>query len=194
MVMPPDTDLFGIPTIRRSAVFSGRNIRLKLSRWWTDGPRALVIGHNPSDASEDRDDPTSRWWNAWFKQAGFGSYDAMNLYPFVTSDPAECRRKADWSASNDWWARDQLLFVNLPELVLAAKAADQVFVCWGAIAHDNEFIEHVCEQVQSGDAPYPDLWCWGTNLDGSPKHPMARGKHRIPRDQKPIMWRSSKED
>lgn len=113
----------------------------------------------------------------------------MNLYPFITSSPPECRKIADWSATDDWWARDQILFVNLPMLVEAAKAAAQVFVCWGAIAWDDEFIEHVVEEIQSGEAPYPDLWCWGTTAGGAPKHPMARGKHRIPPDQRPILWR-----
>lgn len=185
------TDLLGQPVLRRSAVFNGDGIRLKLTRDWGPGPRALVIGCNPSDAGGDREDPTSRWWNAWFYQAGFGGYDAMNLYPFITSSPAECKRIAAWHENNDWWARDQLLFVNLPALTEAAKAAVQVFVCWGAIAWDDDFIEHVIEQVQSGVAPYPDLWCWGTTASGAPKHPMARGKHRIPRDQAPILWRAA---
>jgi hypothetical protein len=53
-----------------------------------------------------------------------------------------------------------------------------------------ELDEKVVEEIQAGEAPYPDLWCWGTNADGSPKHPMARGKHRIPADQPPILWRA----
>lgn len=189
--MSEDRDLFGAPVMRRSAVFNGEGARLKLTRDWGPGPRALVIGCNPSNAGGDREDPTSLWWNAWFKLFGFGGYDAMNLYPFVTSDPRECRRIAAWHERDDWWARDLLLLVNLPALAEAAKAAHQVFVCWGAIAWDDEFIEHVVEQIQSGEAPYPDLWCWGTTASGAPKHPMARGVHRIPRDQRPILWRAA---
>lgn len=184
-------DLFGEPVLRRTAAFGDNGIRWKLTRDWGPGPRALAIGCNPSDAGAERDDPTSRWWNTWFRWAGFGGYDAMNLYPFITSSPAECRRIADWEKTNDWWARDRLLFSNLPMLVEAAKTAHQVFVCWGAIAWDDDFIEHVIEAIQSGGAPYPDLWCWGTIASGAPKHPMARGLHRIPRGQKPILWRAA---
>lgn len=184
-------DLFGEPVLRRSAVFNGPGVGLKLSRDWAPGPRALVIGCNPSNAGADRDDPTSSWWNAWFHLFGFGGYDAMNLYPFVSTDPVECRRVADWSATNDWWARDQLLFVNLPLLIDAAKAAHQVFVCWGGIAWDQDWIEHVVEEIQTGVAPYPTLWCWGTTKNGAPKHPMARGQHRIPHDQQPLVWREA---
>lgn len=185
------TDLFGEPILRRSAEFVAGN-RIVLSRRWGPGPVACVIGHNPSDAAADRDDPTSRWWNRWFELFGFGGYNAVNLYPFVTADPAECRRIADGAWHGDWAARDAMHFVNLPRLVEVAKGAHQVFVCWGAIAADNEWVEAVIEEIQSGFEPCPDLWCWGTNGDGSPKHPMARGKHRIPPDQKPILWRAAR--
>ncbi len=185
-----DNDLFGVPVMHRSAEFNGDGVRIKLTRNWGPGPRALVIGCNPSDAGGKKvDDPTSLWWNAWFQLYGFGGYDAANLYPFVTPDPAACRKIADWHLTDDWWARDQMQIVNLPAVVAMAKAADQVFVCWGNIAWDHDWIEHVVEGIQTGDAPWPDLWCWGKTNSGAPKHPMARGKHRISKDQKPILWR-----
>lgn len=190
--MTPETDLLGQPILRRSAFFPRPGIRRRLSRAWGPGPRALVIGCNPSDAGEDRDDPTSLWWNAWFGLFGFGAYDAMNLWTKVSPNPAECRRWADWQNNGpDWGARDEIMFGNLPELVAAAKRADQVFVCWGNIAWDHDWIEHVVEEIQTGEAPWPDLWCWGKTKNGAPKHPMARGKHRIPRDQPPILWRAA---
>lgn len=183
-------DLFGEPLLQRSARFVDGN-RVELHRRWADGPRACIVGHNPSDAGDDRDDPTSRWWIDWCRTFRFGSFVAVNLYPFVTSNPRECaRRNAAINEGDAWHDRDALHFVNLPAVLAAAKSADQVFVCWGAIAgHDEAWIDHVIEEIQTGVAPYPDLWCWGTNGDGSPKHPMARGKHRIPRDQVPILWR-----
>lgn len=83
------------------------------------------------------------------------------------------------------------MWANIEAVARMAKAADQVFVCFGAIAWDDVYIEEVLEAITSGPAPWPDLWCWGTNADGSPKHPMARGAHRIPADQKPIIWRKA---
>lgn len=183
-------DLFGEPILQRSARFVGEN-RIELHRRWADGPRACIIGHNPSDAGHDRDDPTSRWWNDWFRLFGFGSYVAGNLYPFCSPSPADCYRVVDGIDAGDWAARDALHFVNLPAIVEAAKRADQVFVCWGAIARDQDWIEHVIEEIQSGPAPWPALWCWGTTSSGAPKHPMARGKHRIAKDQQPILWRAA---
>jgi len=177
--------------MRRDARFVDGN-RIELWRRWGSGPIACVIGHNPSEAGHAQDDPTSRWWNAWFQLFGFGGYVAVNLYPFVTPDPRACYDIVDEiNGGVAWHHRDALQFVNLPAVVRLAKEAAQTFVCWGAIARDNEWIEHVIEHVQSGESPYPDLWCWGKTGAGAPKHPMARGKHRIAKDQVPILWRAA---
>jgi hypothetical protein len=177
--------------MHRSARFAGAD-RIELVRRWGPGPKACVIGHNPSDANAFRDDPTSLWLIHWFHLFGFGGYTIVNLYPIVTSDPAECRRWAAWEDNGpDWAARDRICFLNLPEVVKAAKAADQVFACWGAIAHDWNWVDHVVEEIQSGEEPWPAIWCWGKTASGAPKHPMARGAQRIPRDQVPLLWRAA---
>lgn len=190
MNSPMPTDLFGHETMQRDAIFSCED-RLELRRTWGPGPIACVISCNPSTANALQDDPTSLWWNAWFQLFGFGGYRAVNLYPFCTSSPAECRLRADWTKTDDWYARDQILMTNLPHVVEVAKAADQLFACWGNIAWDDMWIEHVVEEIQGGEEPWPDIWCWGKTKSGAPTHPMARGKHRIPRDQKPILWRAA---
>lgn len=184
------TDLFGFE-MHRDAEFHGNGQRLTLTRRWGDGPQACVIGCNPSRAAQQIEDNTSRWWNAWFQEFGFGGYDAVNLYPFITSHPKECRAIVETIDHGAWDVRDDLHFVNLAHVVAKAKAADKVFVCWGAIAWDGLWIDHVVEQIQSGEGPYPDLWCWGVTSGGAPKHPMARGKHRIVADQPAILWRSA---
>lgn len=186
-----ELDLFGDPVMRRDAFFRTPRQRIRLSRDWAPGPRAFVLGHNPSLADGLKEDPTSRWWNDWFRLFGFGGYDAGNLYPRCTADPSECRAWADWESNGpDWYARDAI-HANLGDIVRMAKRAAQVFVCFGAIAQDWDWVEHVVEAIQSGEEPWPDLWCWGVTKGGAPKHPMARGIHRIPRDQRPILWRSA---
>ncbi len=184
-------DLFGDEP-RATAEFHGAGCRLTLSREFGPGPSACVIGCNPSTANAFKNDATSRWWNTWFQAAGFGRYDAVNLYPFCTSSPAECRRIVATIETGAWDIRDDLHFVNLPHVVAKAKAADQVFVCWGAIAWDDLWVDHVVEQIQYGEPPYPDLWCWGITGSGAPKHPLARGKHRIPTNQTAQLWRAGR--
>ena len=183
-------DLFGQPVIQRRADISG-DCRWMMTRKWGAGPIACVIGHNPSTADGTKDDPTSRWWNAWFQHFGFGGYVAVNLYPWRSAKAADVYVRVDGIDRGDWAARDELHFSNLPTVVFEAKRADQVFCCWGAIARDCMWLNHVVEEVQTGEAPYPDLWCWGKTGSGAPKHPMARGAHRIPADQKPILWRAA---
>jgi hypothetical protein len=186
------TDLFGQPGIRRTAEFRGRD-RVVLRRWWAPGPQACIIGHNPSDADADSDDPTSKWWIRWCQHYGFGGYAAVNLYPFTSSNPKDCYAKvADIYAGLDWDARDALHFVNLPAVIREAKAAAQVFACWGALAdRDPMWVEHVVEEIQSGAEPYPAIWCWGKTASGAPTHPMARGRHRINPLQPALLWRDA---
>jgi len=183
-------DLFGEPVLRRSAHFTRDGHRQRLSRDWAPGPRAFVLGCNPSTADAMTDDPTSRWWNRWFHHFGFGGYDAGNLYPFCTSSPAECRRIAEAGWAGEWHDRDAM-HANLEAVVRMAKAAAQVFVCYGAIAWDDMWTEQVLEEMQTGVEPWPALWCWGTTLSGAPKHPLARGVHRIDPYQQPILFREA---
>ncbi|MBX9661888.1 DUF1643 domain-containing protein [Novosphingobium sp.] len=188
--MSEPLDLFGHPIIHRSAYIAG-DCRYSLSRKWGPGPLACVIGHNPSTADGLQDDPTTRWWNAWFALFGFGGYVAVNLYPWRSSDPAEVYRRVDGIDGGDWGARDDLYYSNLECVTHWAKAADQVFVCWGAIARECQWLDHVIDEIQNGEGQHPDLWCWGKTASGAPKHPMARGAHRIAPDQKPILWRAA---
>lgn len=184
-------DLFGDPVMQRDARFLCDGVRLTLSRQWAPGPRALVIGCNPSDADALKDDPTSKWWIRWFQHYGFGGYDAVNMFPFCSPDPSVCKVRVKDAWAGEWYDRDALQH-NGAHVAKLAKSADQVFVCFGNIANDIDcdWVEMVIEDIQTGTSPWPDLWCWGTTKSGAPTHPMARGKHRIDPLQAPILWRA----
>jgi hypothetical protein len=81
-------------------------------------------------------------------------------------------------------------FSNLPLLVRETKVAALVVACWGAGAWDPEFVDHVLEEVTTGDAPWPDVHCFGLTADGAPLHPMARGRSRIPDHAQPVLWKA----
>jgi len=182
-------DLFGGDTLRRDATFAGDDCRLSLTREWGPGRSACFIGCNPSRAGKNVDDPTCIWWMKWGRALGFGRYDAVNLYPFISSSPAECRKRAEWHKNGlDWHARD-MMNLNVDVVAAAAKKAEMVIACWGAIAWDAVWIDHVIEAVQSGEEPWPDIYCFGRTATGAPMHPMARGRHRLPQDVEPMMWR-----
>ena len=169
-------------------------LRLRLWRRWDPGPVICYIGHNPSMAgliSAMQGDPTTACWMRIAKGWGFGAYVAVNLYPWVSANPELAHELATRALSgNAPHIRDELLFVNLPVVVKAAKGAHKVVACWGAIARDHQFVEHVVEEIQNGEAPWPDLYVLGLTKSGAPKHPMARGRARVPDGAKPLLWRS----
>ena len=189
-----DRDLFGVrfsDTIARSAEISSCSAyRWTLTRMWGSGAHVCFIGLNPSTADALKDDPTVRLWTMFARDWGYAGFTAVNLYPFRSPSPAECRRWSRWEENGpDWYARDALLYANLPTIVREAKAAALTVACWGAGAWDNSLIEHVIEEIQSGEAPWPDLYCFGRTKHGHPKHPMGRGAHRVPDSAKPVLYR-----
>ncbi len=186
-------DLFGVAfadTIKRSATISRcGTYRYTLTRTWGEGGHVCFIGLNPSTADHRVDDPTVRRWIHFARAWGYDGFTAVNLYPFRSSCPADCRAWSRWQENGpDYYARDQL-WANESHVVREAKAAALVVACWGAGTWDPEYVEHVCEQVQEGEAPWPDLMCFARSADGSPVHPMARGRHRVPDGVQPVVWR-----
>ncbi len=176
------------PEIERSAAISRcGNYRWTLHRKWGDGYRVCWIMLNPSTADAERDDPTLRRCIHFSKAWGYGSLIVVNLYPFRSSSPEECRRWAGWEGSRDWYIRDAIHFQNLPVVVEAAKQCQMVVAGWGAAAWVMDFATHLCAEVMEGTG-HP-IYCLGTTKSGAPLHPMARGRNRVPDDQQPILWR-----
>ena len=114
---------------------------------------------------------------------GYGGLCVVNLYPFRSSSPAECRRWAAWKNNGpDWDARDVLQKNALTVGALAQRAALTV-AAWGAATWATNWAEQLIE-----DHLPERLFCLGTTTDGAPKHPLARGKHRVPDDVVPVRW------
>jgi len=176
--------------MKRGATYSPCNaLRFTLTREWGPGPSVCYIGHNPSTAGHEKEDPTSLAWIHFAQAQGFGRYVAVNLYPFRSSDPQLCRNWADYEKNGpDWWARDRLQ-QNICIVAEQAKKADRVVACWGALAKDDLWVDSILEEIQAGEEPWPDVYCFGLTASGAPKHPLARGKHRIPRGQQFVLWK-----
>ena len=186
-------DLFGDDGLQRAATFSrGDQNRLTLTRTWDASlDRVCFIGLNPSTADHQVDDPTVRRWMHFARRWGNGGFVAVNLYPFRSSSPAACRRWADWESNGpDWYARDDIL-ANIDVVAREAKAAALVVACWGAGTWDADLVERVIEEVTTGTEPWRDIHCFGTTASGDPIHPMARGRHRVPDDATPRLWRAA---
>lgn len=165
----------------RTAVIDGP-CRLELIRSWGPGPRLVVAGLNPSRADGRRDDPTMRREMGFAWRWGYGSLVKVNVYPFITSSPAELKR-----------------LLAIPALEAAAfrrnveicagwlKAAPMAIAAWGNHA-DADGLKRWLTAIEKRIGGRLAWHCLATNADGSPKHTLARGRHRIPDDATPQPW------
>jgi hypothetical protein len=181
------------PPITRSASLSecGR-YRWTLMRRWGDGGRVCWVMLNPSTADAEADDRTVREVVRFSRLWGYGSAVVVNLYPFRSSSPAECRQWADWERQGPAWDVRDVICHNA-EVVIDREIRKAVLVvaAWGSAPWAQDWADYVLQDcILSGELPRPNaVHCLGTNADGSPKHPLARGRHRVPRDQRPILYR-----
>jgi len=165
-------------TAPKLAVMSDdRAHRYWLARIWDrTRPILVVCMFNPSTADANRDDPTISRLCKWATRWGYGGILVVNLYSLRTSDPTElqgCERQAFGDAQPEAWAA---------ALDIAARQETPVLVAWGALGSafaSGPFLDAAIDL---------DLICLGTTADGRPKHPMARGKSRVPDDQEPLIW------
>lgn len=182
--------------LRGSARFArDKTLRYEIRRWWVEKPTrwAAWLMLNPSKAGEVVADPTARRVTNFSKSWGFDGWIGVNLYPFISSVPADMWRWADWENNGpDWYARDDHGH-NLSILDSVGRIAALRVVAFGAqpIERDQVWLEECLEQFQqpsdcgAGEA----LYCLGTTKAGQPLHPLARGKWRVPDNQQPILWR-----
>jgi hypothetical protein len=180
-------DMKSAASISRCGTF-----RWILSREWNPKKgKVCWIMLNPSTADWIKDDPTLSRCIHFTRLWDYGGLEVVNLFPFRSSKPKECQRWADWEPSHDWWARDVIYYQNMPIVIERAKAADLVVAAWGYKPWAMLLADQIAQEIQEDAEPYPDIYCLGTTSNGQPKHPMARGRHRVPNEQAPILWKKS---
>lgn len=175
--------------IQGSAEFSDEATplyRWRLDRWWSDEPRALICMANPSVAGGDKNDPTiSTLIRLLRPLPGYGGFTVVNELPYIATDPKDLTR---WRES------------EFPEIIrevsgknetlireLSARANIRI-VAWGALVAMSPIARRVLNAM-SLDRTVP-LYCLGRTNNGAPKHPLARGTHRIPDGTVPTIWRN----
>lgn len=175
-ITDPPGDLLGRASF---AVFNhDGSHRFWLVRIWDrDKPLLVTVMFNPSDADADRNDPTVNNLIFFATMWGYGGLLIINLHSHVSSQPSAIRRlQAD---NVDTSPEPNILAWTTA--IQEAKDSDQpILIAWGnlgdlpTIARFRTFLDDV------------ECICLGTTMDGRPKHPMARGLHRVPRDQQPV--------
>ena len=171
------------PVLRRSAVLGGDGdrYRYELRRIWTTGrPLLVACMLNPSTADHERDDPTLLSLMHFARLWGLGGVLVVNLFALRSPNPR------DLTASADPVGSDNHSYIAAA-MSLAAWQHTGLLVAWGAGGHLYDRAEWFASRALG--VHKLTLLCLGRTADGSPKHPMARGRYRIPRDQQPIPWR-----
>lgn len=135
--------------------------RERLWRIWSDRPRLMFVGLNPSTAGPEVNDNTVDWLMGWALANGFGGLEIANAYTFRTAYPAELRA-----------ARYPTSCGSLAMLVALAKVIDaeggRVATGWGTKIQPNHESDLVVDLEIAGVL----LYRWGVNKGGSPKHPL----------------------
>lgn len=152
-------------SVTRQADFSPcRRYRYSLRRRWNAGRTWLMVMLNPSVADAEKDDPTTRFCMNRAMARGYGSYEAVNLFALIGTDP-RClvqgvgigrRVGPDYEPKrNDAAIREAL------------DRADTVVVAWGAAKFPIRILQ--VERLIGGRAVY----CFGLTKHGCPRFPRA---------------------
>lgn len=173
--------------IRKDAVLSADGVyRYELTRFWCD-PGAFLqraatfVMLNPSTADATVDDPTIQRCMAFARTWGLDGIRVVNLYAFRASQPS-----AMWdafAAGVDIVGPDNERTIRRV-LVRANNEDVPVTVAWG----NHGALGRVQWLVAQAREVGARLQCLGTTQSGAPKHPLARGHHRIPDDVTPTGW------
>ena len=167
--------------MRREAVISRCGLfRYELRRIWNEQlPMLVVCMLNPSTADAERDDQTILTLIHFARLWGFGGLLIVNLCAFRSSHPTDLLTAADrFGPNNENHLRLAMSY--------AAERGGRLLVGWG---NDGERFANVRWFMERAQQRGIELVCLGTTDSGAPKHPMARGLHRIPRDQQPMAWK-----
>lgn len=170
--------------MNRSAILSlcGRYRYWLVRQWEASKPMLVTVMLNPSTGDHERDDPTILALVHFATLWGYGGLIIVNLNAFQASQPPVMH--AEHLAGRDVEGPENNQHLT-NALSYAKMMGGPVLVAWG---NGGSFRDaHLKFATNAAFAKVP-LACLGTTQSGAPKHPMARGKHRIPRDQQPLPW------
>jgi len=168
------------------AVFSkDRRFRYTLRRWLTgvefadDNPRVIRVCFlmlNPSTADAVINDRTVARCIKFATRWGANVLDVVNLFAFRSPYPTELRavKERGDDLNND------------TAILAAATGTYRTIAAWGLHGALADRALYVRRLLAKHNLP---LYHLGLTKDGSPTHPIARGKSYIPYDRKPVVWR-----
>jgi len=155
--------------------------RYHLARVWDSSlPSMAWIMLNPSTADAAIDDPTILACMDFARRNGCGSIDVVNLFAFRSPHPKVMQAADDPVGPHN----DE----QIQTVFRAVRADGFAIAAWGtggSYLGRDEVVARLAEENGLS------LKCFGKTKDGHPKHPLARGKHRIDRGTKPLLLRDT---
>ncbi|TXH17653.1 MAG: DUF1643 domain-containing protein [Hyphomicrobiaceae bacterium] len=126
--------------------------------WQESGPTAVVVGLNPSTATETKNDPTIERLERWARRNGYGSLSMLNAYGFRSTDPAGLWTQSDPSGADN----DRTIRAEFCRLGVSPVAA------WGA----NIKPDRQAEILAIARECRVELRCYALTKSGYPGHPL----------------------
>lgn len=138
--------------------------RFVLSREWEQGEgRVCWVMLNPSTADATKPDHTLTKCVEFSRRWGFKALDIVNLFPLRTKSPRVLKASTEIIGPRDEHER---LLTDV--FMLATVSIARLVVCaWGRHGTFLQRDRVVVEQLRA----FP-LMCLGTNVDGTPRHPL----------------------
>lgn len=163
--------------------------RFTLTRTWDGRPVLLVVMFNPSDADDKIDDQTIILLCHIAAHNGYGGIVVVNAIPLRSSVPGAAVYMVNtWDKRQAWDERDRLQ-QNLGFVVQEVERAGAVLLAWGALGERcDDWMQFVREEIECALPDGVPLYCLGKTANGHPKHPMARGKHKVPKTAALLPW------
>lgn len=178
-----------LPTVERDAYLSICGAyRYWLTRRWDERPILVVVMFNPSTADHEVDDPTISLLSHIASHNGYGGITVVNACPLRSSDPALAAAMIRAGLDCDWWARDELM-ENQAAIRTAVGNASAVLLAWGNLGQVcPSWMDTILETINEALPAGARVYCLGRTAGGHPMHPMARGKHKLPKDAPLLPW------
>lgn len=159
--------------------------RRKLVRRIGDGPTLCVAMQNPSTARAEEDGKNDQTINrlvGFCERLGYGKLVVVNWSFRRATHPHDLY---NWLRQLDWRAREDHFKEALEIAVEEASKATLFVAAWGAGHYGEAQPREFAFKLRMRRV---DLYAFGLTHDGRPKHPLARGRSRLPDGAKPFLW------
>ena len=134
--------------------------------------RVVFLMLNPSTAYAFELDPTVNECRKRAISLGADIMEGVNLFAWRSPYPADLKKRAAGARGDD--------SINLAQILAACRGARFVIAAWGNDGNLGDRDRIVVPALREAGIKLHHL---GLTQFGHPKHPLARGKHRIPADQ-----------